>query len=196
MENKFVFAETIREQKQALRLKMASALMSVDWATVSPPVIDKLKAYLGSFSGGCLAGYWPYPSEVNITPLLKEWSQKDNVVCLPVVTNKEAPLDFYPWTPDMLMEEGVYKIPIPKDRTTPVIPDILLVPLLAFDDKGHRLGRGAGYYDRTIEKLRRLYKPHVIGIACEQQFLPFVPTGGHDQALDVVITDSFIRKLP
>jgi len=196
MGNKFVSAETIREQKQTLRLKMAAALASVDFGMVSPLVVYNLKAYLGPFSGGCLAGYWPYPSEVNLTPLLKEWSQKQGTVCLPVVANKKAPLDFYPWTPDMPMEEGAYRIPIPKDRTTPVIPHILLVPLLAFDDKGHRLGRGAGCYDRTIEKLRRVDKPHVIGIACEQQFLPFVPADEHDQVLDAVITDQGLYKFP
>ena len=84
---------------------------------------------------------------------------------------------------------GAWDIPVPVDSAPEVLPDVLLVPMLAFDRKGFRLGYGGGFYDRTLEKLRELKKVVAIGVAYHAQMVGEVPVGIHDAPLDYVMTE-------
>jgi 5-formyltetrahydrofolate cyclo-ligase len=84
---------------------------------------------------------------------------------------------------------GLWDIPVPPETAPEVIPDVLLVPMLAFDRRGYRLGYGGGFYDRTLEKLRALKKVTAVGVAYHAQMADDVPVGPHDAPLDYVMTE-------
>jgi len=131
--------------------------------------------------------YWPIGSELDTAPLLAVLSERGHVLSLPVTPEQRGPLSFRLWTPDTEMTAGPMNIPVPKDSPT-VSPDILLVPLLAFDKRGYRLGYGGGYYDRTLTQARARRKVMAIGLAYDEQEVETVPTDATDQPLDMVVT--------
>jgi 5-formyltetrahydrofolate cyclo-ligase len=93
------------------------------------------------------------------------------------------------------LASGVWGIREPRPEALEVFPDILIVPLLAFDRSGHRIGYGAGYYDRTIAGLRALKKVLVVGIAFAVQEFTHVPTTPHDADLDLVMTEHEVIRV-
>jgi 5-formyltetrahydrofolate cyclo-ligase len=193
MENNPVKDAEINAQKQELRRLMQVKLQTIDWTEISIQVLKNLRIFLhDSLKEKRIAGYWPIVNEINIIPFLKAWCLESGTVCLPVVQEKNSPLKFYTWTPETEMEPGRYQILVPKEKINPVVPDILLIPLTAFDKSGHRLGKGGGYYDRTLQELRSLKTVHAIGLAAEEQYLPSIPYSFHDQPLDVVVTEKRI----
>ena len=88
------------------------------------------------------------------------------------------------------MAAGAFGIPAPPPEAAEVVPEVLLVPLLAFDRAGHRVGWGAGFYDRTLETLRAARAIIAIGVAFAVQEVDFVPHGPHDQPLDWIVTEA------
>ena len=145
--------------------------------------------------GYIIAGYWPVKGEADVRPLLRTAVQQGGVAALPCVEKKAGPLVFRQWSENAVMREGNYGIMEPEAFSPPVVPDLVLVPMLAFDDAGGRLGYGAGYYDRTLQKLR-LEKASLIaaGIAFEAQHVLHVPHGPHDGRMDMIITEKTIRE--
>jgi 5-formyltetrahydrofolate cyclo-ligase len=118
-------------------------------------------------------------------------------LALPVVVAKRQPLVFRAWTPGDAMDKGVWDIPQPKADKPVLEPDILLVPLLAFDLQGRRLGYGGGFYDRTLAGLRARKPITAVGLAYDEQQVDEVPHLDYDQRLDWVLTPSGpIRCLP
>jgi 5-formyltetrahydrofolate cyclo-ligase len=111
-------------------------------------------------------------------------------LALPVVAGKGKPLLFRAWTPGDAMDKGVWDIPQPKPDRSAVEPDILLVPLMAFDVHGRRLGYGGGFYDRTLARLRALKPVIAVGLAYDEQRIDAVPHLDYDQKLDWVLTPS------
>ncbi|MBY0280879.1 MAG: 5-formyltetrahydrofolate cyclo-ligase [Alphaproteobacteria bacterium] len=193
MENNPVKDAEINAKKQESRCMMQAKLQTIDWTEVSIQVLKNLKGFLqGSFKQKKIAGYWPIANEIDVIPFLKEWCLENGSVCLPVVQEKNSHLRFYTWTPEMEMELGLYQIPVPKERTNLVVPDIILIPLTAFDKSGHRLGKGGGYYDRTLQELRSIKSIQTIGLGAEAQCLPFIPHSIHDQPLDGIVTEKRI----
>lgn len=136
-----------------------------------------------------VSGFLPYRSEIDVTALLGALSKIGCTTCLPIVIGEQEPLIFRQWQPGDKTETGVWNIPIPLQCAAPVEPDILLVPLLAFDNTGYRLGYGGGFYDRTIEKLRHIKPIVTIGVAYSAQQTRNVPTDKHDQQLDWILTE-------
>ena len=134
--------------------------------------------------GQTVAGFWPMPGEIDIRPLLLELHRRGNPVALPVTPPRGQPLAFHRWRPGDSMAAGRFGTMRPIGD--PMTPGMLLVPLLAFDASGRRLGYGAGYYDRTLALLpgRR-----TIGCAFAAQQVAEVPAGPHDVALDAVATE-------
>jgi 5-formyltetrahydrofolate cyclo-ligase len=133
-----------------------------------------------------IAGYWPIRSEVDPRPALEILSQKHNIA-LPVMTGED--LLFRAWKPsDILLEQafGVYE---PKPDQPAVMPDIVLVPVVAVDAKGGRIGYGKGYYDRTLKNLRAIGQVQAIGLAFDVQFEPSLTLEAHDERLDLIITN-------
>ena len=140
-------------------------------------------------AAGIVSGFIPYKSEITTVPMLSRLRRDGWQTCLPIVIAAEQPLIFRAWAPGDPLVPGVWDIPIPLDTAAELLPDMLLVPLLAFDRKGFRLGYGGGFYDRTLEKLRQLKKVVAIGVAYHAQMVDEVPVGIHDAPLDYVMTE-------
>ena len=127
--------------------------------------------------------------EIATAPLLAALHEAGFVVGLPVTGRVGTPLTFRRWTPETVMAKGRMDIPEPPAHAEVVEPDVLFVPLAVFDRRGHRIGYGAGFYDRTLAALR-LKKPIVaIGVAYAAQEVLYVPNDDHDQPLDMIVTE-------
>ena len=136
-----------------------------------------------------IAGYMPIGSEIDCVPLLKRLAAADVGLCLPVVTGPEVPLIFCRWQPDDRLVSGSFGISEPAATTPDVSPQVLLVPMLAFDRRGNRLGYGGGYYDRTLKELRATGDVVAIGVAFAGQLRDKVPVSDADQPLDWILTE-------
>ncbi len=145
--------------------------------------------FLDRETGGVVSGFHPYGSEIDCTALLHRLSKEGWKTCLPVVTGPAQPLIFREWGRDEPLEGGAWDIPVPGEDAAEVKPDILLVPLLAFDAEGYRLGYGGGFYDRTLELARSERKIVAIGVAFSGQEVKRVPHGDLDQPLDWMLTE-------
>jgi 5-formyltetrahydrofolate cyclo-ligase len=140
--------------------------------------------------GKNIAGYWPLGDEIDCRPALEASSNAGAIVALPVVAGQGQVLIFRAWRPGDVLEQGPFGTMHPSVRSPVVCPQILLVPLIAYDLEGGRLGYGAGYYDRTIASFRAHAQVTAIGLAYDVQRVDAVPVDAHDQPLDAVITNS------
>lgn len=147
-----------------------------------------LPAEIGT-ARGIVSGFIPYKSEITTIPMLERLSHDGWRTCLPVVIGADEPLLFRAWVPGEPLVPGAWDIPVPRADAPELLPDVLLVPMLAFDRKGFRLGYGGGFYDRTLEKLRALKQVVAIGVAYHAQMVEEVPIGLHDAPLDFVMTE-------
>jgi 5-formyltetrahydrofolate cyclo-ligase len=138
---------------------------------------------------GIVSGFIPYKSEITTIPLMNRLRREGWRTALPVVIAAGEPLVFRAWSPGDPLVPGAWDIPIPPESADEVLPDVLLVPMLAFDRRGFRLGYGGGFYDRSLEKLRALKKVVAIGVAYHDQMVDEVPRGPHDAPLDYVMTE-------
>ena len=136
-----------------------------------------------------VAGYWPMPEEIDVRPLMTYLHLSGHVLVLPVVVGRGQPLIFRRWRPSLPLDAGVYGISVPSAEAPEATPGVLLVPLLAFDGEGRRLGYGAGYYDRTLATLRRAGDILAIGAAYAAQRMDSLPEEASDQRLDWVVTE-------
>lgn len=131
--------------------------------------------------------YWPIRTEIDPRPVMEELARSVQVA-LPV-TSGYNPLTFRGWFPNCQMEVDGFGVAVPAD-TDDCLPKTLVVPMLAFDHRGHRLGYGAGHYDRTLEKLRSLHPVRAIGFAFSAQRIDEVPIEPTDQPLDLIVTEN------
>lgn len=138
---------------------------------------------------GIVSGFMPYKSEITTVPLLNRLRRDGWQTCLPVVVAAGEPLVFRAWNPGEALVPGVWGIPAPPPSAAEVLPDVLLVPLLAFDRAGYRLGYGGGFYDRTLAKLRAIKEVVAVGVAYHAQMVDQVPRAGYDAPLDYVMTE-------
>ncbi|MCP2680652.1 5-formyltetrahydrofolate cyclo-ligase [Maricaulaceae bacterium NA33B04] len=136
-----------------------------------------------------VAGYSPIGDEIDPTPLLETFHCEQARLALPMIEAKSEPLSFRAFSPGDELEAGAFGVKAPLAKTAVLKPSLVLVPLLAFDETGHRLGYGGGFYDRTLSALRKDGPVVAVGLAFEAQKVRRVPTGRHDQILDWVITD-------
>nr|WP_213773497.1 5-formyltetrahydrofolate cyclo-ligase [Bradyrhizobium sp. dw_78] len=140
--------------------------------------------------GAIVAGYSPIRSEIDPGPLLQRLATEGATLALPVIAGRDQPLRFHAWSAGDELVRGAFGILEPPPEAAEVIPDILLVPLAAFDRAGHRIGYGAGYYDRSLAQLRRSKAVTAVGIAFAVQEIEAVPSLTHDVALDYVLTEA------
>jgi 5-formyltetrahydrofolate cyclo-ligase len=136
-----------------------------------------------------VSAFHPYLSEISTVELLAKLVAEGWTTALPIVMGKELPLMFRTWTPGEPLVSGLWDIQIPADTAPEVEPDVLLVPMLAFDRKGYRLGYGGGFYDRTLAKLRAVKLVTAVGVAYAGQEIEAVPRDQHDQPLDWIMTE-------
>jgi 5-formyltetrahydrofolate cyclo-ligase len=141
-----------------------------------------------------VSGFYPFTTEISVLPLLAKLASEGWTTALPVVLGKNLPLKFRAWTPGEPTVAGIWDIPMPPESALEVSPDVLLVPMLAFDKRGYRLGYGGGFYDRTLSELRKVKPIEAIGIAYAAQEIDAVPYGERDEPLDWILTERGIRK--
>ncbi len=152
-------------------------------------ILFNLKTYLAD-SDKMIAGYYPINHEVDILQALpKERS------CMPVIEGNSKHLHFHKWSVGDVLEKGAHGTMQPKKSPQNIIPDIILVPLVAFDRRGYRVGYGGGYYDVTLADLRKSKRIIAIGIGYGLQEVDHVNEESFDQKLDVIITEKEIIKI-
>jgi len=139
-----------------------------------------------------IAAYAPIGDEIDIWPLIKALHGDGKQIALPVIEAPNSPLLFREWSPHCAMKKDRYGVSYPADGND-VTPKLVLVPLLAFTAKGERLGYGGGYYDRTLEVLRRNGEVFACGVAYAGQEVTELPTNAYDAKLDGILTEDGFR---
>ncbi|MGP3698771.1 5-formyltetrahydrofolate cyclo-ligase [Rhodobacter sp. NSM] len=147
---------------------------------------ELLADWLSRHRGRVLSGYMPIRSEIDPLPAM---AAHDGPVCVPVIMAPGEPLRFREWSPGCRMTEGPFGACVPEEGAW-LEPEVLVVPLLAFDRRGFRLGYGGGFYDRTLERLRARHPVTAVGFAFAAQELPEVPIEPTDQPLDAILTET------
>jgi 5-formyltetrahydrofolate cyclo-ligase len=140
--------------------------------------------------GATVSGFSAIKDEIDPGPLLLSLSQAGYRLALPVMQGKGKPLLFRAWTPGDQMAHVQWGIAEPLPDKPVLEPDVVLVPLLAFDAHGYRLGYGGGFYDRTLSRLRELKPVVTVGIAYDELKVDAVPHLDYDERLDWVLTPS------
>ena len=130
-----------------------------------------------------------FGEEVDTAPLCAALRAAGVPLALPVVVARGAPLVFRIWAPGDPVRRGPFGILEPADGLPEVAPDLLFVPLAAFDRTGHRIGYGGGYYDRTLAQLRAAGRITAVGVAFAAQEVAAIPAAPHDQKLDMIVTE-------
>ena len=144
--------------------------------------------------GKIVSGFAAIRDEINPADLMLWLHAEGFHLALPVMVGKGKPLLMRAWTPGDAMAAAQWGIAEPLDDKPEVAPDVLLVPLLAFDSNGNRLGYGGGFYDRTLAKLRARKPVVAVGVAYDEQKVDVVPAESYDQRLDWVLTPSGPQK--
>jgi 5-formyltetrahydrofolate cyclo-ligase len=137
-----------------------------------------------------VSGFSSLPDEFRAWPLLRRLHGEGYALAMPVMQGKHLPLVFRAWSPGDAMDKAVWGIAEPKADKPALEPDIVLVPLLAFDAIGRRLGYGGGYYDRTLRGLRARKSILAVGLAYDEQQVDAVPHLDYDERLDWVLRPS------
>ena len=171
------------ERKARLRAEMLARRGSFD-PDAGAALAAVIAAELQFPKGACIAGVWPLPGEMDLRPAMTALFAEGHPIVLPQTPARGQSLIFRRWSPGctMLREAfGTFRPDGPVER-----PDIVFVPLLAFDGSGNRLGYGGGFYDRTLAALPDC---EAIGFAYEAQRVPCVPAEPHDRSLSRVVTE-------
>lgn len=185
---------TIAQDKAALRETAAHRRLELaDAAGGEAPgrLLPLLRERIVLHAGLRVSAFWPVRGEIDTRPLLEGLHALGVTCLLPVVEGRERPLIFRRWTQGMAMDKASFNIPVPPPDSPQDTPDLLLVPLLAFDDAGYRLGYGGGFYDRTLAALRASTSspPLALGVAYAGQRLDGLPRDQFDQPLDGILTE-------
>ena len=176
----------LRKKTLKIREKVNNKNIQIDFNQIKK--IIKKKKIINKTIGG----YYPVNFEIDDLELLKKFEKNGFNISLPVI-KKNFQMDFYKWSFTDLLKINKYGIPEPETKDI-VYPDIILIPLVAFDKNLNRLGYGGGYYDRLIVKLSKKKKIMKIGLAFPFQKIDKVPINVYDQKLDYIVTNKYIMK--
>ena len=188
---------SIEDSKAALR-REALARRDALQAQIRKAAAEAIAARqfpLAVAPGTIVSGFMPLNSEINPLPLMQKLSAAGAQLALPAIAGRGKPLVMRAWQWGDPLDRGQWGIREPKPDAAEVEPDILLVPLLAFDRGGHRIGYGAGYYDLTLAQLRARKTVTAVGIAFAMQEIPAVPATARDARLDLVVTEREVIDL-
>ena len=191
-------SSTTDSEKQALRAALTARRKGISASTRDNGASLIASIGLGFIPApahSVISGYHALAHELNPLPLMESLERQGHQLALPVVEAKGAALNFRCWSPGDPLEPAAFGLRQPLISAGEVSPDILLVPLLAFDHAGNRLGFGAGFYDRTLAELRESKIITAVGIAFDEQEVEKVPHDGYDQKLDWVLTPSGPRQI-
>ena len=153
---------------------------------------NHLLEYLKPHFSRAVAGYMPIRTEIDPIPAMTELS-RSGPVGVPVIRGKGQPLEFHRWKPGAAMAEGPFGARVPENREL-VVPEIVILPLVAFDDRGYRLGYGGGFYDRTLAQLRASGPVLALGFAYAGQWADDLPVDATDEPMDALITEKGVTR--
>jgi len=179
--------KTLRTIARARRAELAAAM---------PDHAARLAAHADALAvpqATVVSGFLAMPGEVDPGPLMARLAARGCTLAVPRVAAKATPLVFHRWTPQTRLVVSSFGVSEPDPATPVVVPQVLLVPLLAFDAAGYRLGYGGGFYDRTLAGLRANGPIRAIGVAYAGQEVENLPHDDFDERLDAVLTEDVLR---
>lgn len=177
---------------KAAARKAAFARRKLAFERNMPGAAGHLSEVLAGYRGVPLSGFLPIRTEIDPVPAMAE-AAAHGPVGVPVIIGAGQPLKFSRWQPDGALRDGPFGAMVPETDDF-FEPEILIVPLVAFDAQGGRLGYGGGFYDRTLEQLRRKRATLAIGFAFDAQEAETLPLEPTDQPLDMVVTESRVLQ--
>ena len=175
---------------KATARKAAFARRKEAYSAAGPGQAGHLSEVLAGYRGVPLAGYMPIRTEISPLAAMAE-AAAHGMVGVPVIQGEGLPLEFSRWEPEAPLRDGPFGAKVPVQDNY-IEPEILIVPLVAFDVQGGRLGYGGGFYDRTVERLRGRRATLAIGFAFDAQEADELPLEPTDQPLDMIVTESRI----
>lgn len=184
--------DDLRDAKAAARSELRrrrAVLDAADRVALSAAAATRLLAAPELAGSRVVAAFFGIRDEIDTAPLVEALLASGRIVVLPRMIGKGQPLAFHAWRPGEPLEEASMGVRQPPAASPALFPDLVVAPLLGFDGRGHRLGYGGGFYDRTLRGLRRDRPTPAIGFAFELQRLDEVPSGEHDERLDRVATE-------
>lgn len=180
-----------RKERRAELIAKRQALDPAERRRRNAGLERNLRAVLAGRPPATISFYWPFRGEFDARPLIRDLLTQGWQAALPVVVQKEAPLEFRLWTPGAPMVDGIWNIPVPRDGAV-VKPDVVLAPVVGFDNARYRLGYGGGYFDRTLASLSP--RPFAIALGYEMQRLETIHPQPFDQPFDAVVTEAAVRR--
>ena len=180
-----------RKAERERLLTIRRAVEPADRDRFAYDIVRALDQLIAEVGGRTVSGYWPIKGEPNLMPWMESLEARGIVCCLPVVVQPNTPLVFKQWRRGMKMIPGIWNIPIPAESAI-VTPDVVLAPVLGFDEACYRLGNGGGYFDRTLAILRP--HPLVIGVGYSGLAIRTIYPQPHDVAMDVIVTEQGLAK--
>ena len=190
-------SESVRSGRRLLRkhaLAAREALISVQYENFSAAVREHLAQAFPQLATQRVGFCWPIRNEPDLRPLMQRWRTAGHpgfMALLPVVTAPEQLLLFRAWQPGGAMIEDRYGIATPVEGAF-IVPEVLLIPVNAFDAQGYRLGYGGGFFDRTLAALRP--RPLAIGVGFELARVDTIHPCAHDTRLDAIVTETGVFR--
>lgn len=183
----WTFVNEWRRLKRAELLAQRLAMPRDERARRNRAIAAFVLEQLAGFKTASIGFYWPFRGEPDLRRLVRSLLDGGAAASLPVVIDKNRPLEFWSWRTGERLQPGVWDIPVPTRRKI-ARPEVLLVPLLGFDDAGYRLGNGGGYYDRTLAAITP--RPFTIGVGYELGRLKTIRPQPHDIPMDGIVTEA------
>ncbi len=177
-----------RKVERVRLIESRQAISSQDRRGFDNSISTHLRTAIGPVEGKVVSAYWPFRGEPNLHPFMKEVNARGGCCALPVVVRRGEPLIFRAWSPGDPLERGVWNIPIPKDGTPILVPDILIAPIVGFDRACFRLGYGGGFFDRTLASMPK--RPNIFGVGYSIAEIRTIYPQWHDIPMDLVITEA------
>ena len=177
-----------QEQRQKL-VASRQAITSAERIAAEQQIYQRLLSLLAPMPASIISFYMPIKGELNCQPLIEELLNRGWRAVLPKIIDKDSALQFRQWSPDSQMQPEIWQIPVPQN-TAELVPDVLLIPLVGFDQQRHRLGNGGGFYDRSLAGISPT--PLAIGVGLELMKLEDIQPQPHDIAMDFVVTEQAV----
>lgn len=190
-----MISKALKAQLRSERLAARNALSVEERIEKSMAIAEAGGSLIDLLPGEEVSGFFPIRSEVDVRPLMQQLRTRGAKLAVPIVMDKQTIIfrELLPGAPVVSTGFGTFG---PGEEARIVDPDVMLVPLAAFDRAGHRIGYGAGYYDRAISKLHAQGRqPRLIGVAFDCQEIDIVPAEDHDVALDAILTESGLQAI-
>lgn len=179
--------------RQQMRIRRQQFYNQINKKIIAEQLLKNLLKVTAIYPQQVIAGYWSLGSEAPLGDFLNTLYEQGYPITLPVALHPVQPLAFRQWVPSVPLTKDITGTFCPVDTQPYLQPSLLFVPLLAFNEKGERLGQGGGFYDRTIKVLRKKNTPLLtVGVAYEMQKCSTLVTEPHDEALDIIVTEQQI----